>query len=73
MPRINKNQPFIVFQIQSSLYFEKSSNEYFIHTKADKHMLPTTQRENSIDEALRNIRTLENGHQENLGNFLIRI
>jgi len=34
--------------------------------KVDRHVLPITQRENSIDEALRNIRTLENGHQENL-------
>ena len=34
-------------------------------------MLPITQRENSIDEALRNIRTLENGHQENLGKSFI--
>ena len=34
-------------------------------------MLPITQRENSIDEALSNIRTSENGHQENLGKSFI--
>ena len=73
MARRSFRTPYPLLKLKSNSFTTFLNNFTFllINTKVDKHMLPITQRENSIDEALRNIRTLENGHQENLGKSFI--
>lgn len=73
MARRSFRTPYPLLKLKSNSFTTFLNNFTFllINTKVDKHMLPITQRENSIDEALSNIRTSENGHQENLGKSFI--